>query len=196
MNTVIKKVLGYFLRGLLFVSPIFITAYTVYAIVRFFDSLIPGLYPGVSIVLVLVGITFIGVYSYSILFQWFLHILETVIMRTPGLKFIYSGIKDFLSALVGSKKTFNQPVMVLLMKEAGVCKIGFITKTDLSEIGINNLVAVYFPHSYAFTGNLYLVPRENVTILKDFPPADAMKFVVSGGVTDLISKDDGGKKNQ
>ena len=80
--------------------------------------------------------------------------------------------------------------MVLMMKESGIQKLGFITKDDLSQVGINDLVAVYFPHSYNFSGNLYLVPKENITLLKNFPTSDAMKFIISGGVTDLISKED------
>jgi uncharacterized membrane protein len=50
------------------------------------------------------------------------------------------------------------------------------------------MVAVYFPHSYNFSGNLYLVPRENITVLTSFDAADALKFIVSGGVTEIGSR--------
>jgi len=187
LNRSIKKVLGYFLRGLLFVSPIFLTVYAIYVIIQFFDNLIPGLYPGLSIILVVMGITIIGYFSYNILMQSLLNLIEGVILKTPGLKIIYSSVKDLLSALVGNKKTFNQPVMILMSKESGIHKLGFITKDDLTEVGVHNLVAVYCPHSYNFSGNLFLVPRENITPLPEFKSSDAMKFIVSGGVTDLIS---------
>lgn len=187
MNRSIKKVLGYFLRGLLFVSPIFLTVYAIYVIIQFFDNLIPGLYPGLSIILVVMGITIIGYFSYNILMQSLLNLIEGVILKTPGLKIIYSSVKDLLSALVGNKKTFNQPVMILMSKESGIHKLGFITKDDLTEVGVHNLVAVYCPHSYNFSGNLFLAPRENITPLPEFKSSDAMKFIVSGGVTDLIS---------
>jgi uncharacterized membrane protein len=190
MSSLLKKLLGFFLRGLLFVSPILITAYAIVVLVKFLDGLIPGLYPGLSVIIVLLSITFIGYYSYTILFQSILNLIEAVILKTPGLKIIYSSIKDMLGAVVGNKNTFRQPVMVLMMKESGIQKLGFITKDDLSQVGINDLVAVYFPHSYNFSGNLYLVPKENITLLKNFPTSDAMKFIISGGVTDLISKED------
>ena len=90
---------------------------------------------------------------------------------------------------MGEKKMFNQPVMVLMFKEAGIHKIGFITQKDLSEFGIQDLVAVYFPHSYNFSGNLYLVPRENIKPLENFPSADALKFVVSGGVVNVSDEE-------
>jgi uncharacterized membrane protein len=44
------------------------------------------------------------------------------------------------------------------------------------------LAAVYFPHSYNFSGELYLVPKERVRYLK-LSPSEVMKFIVSGGVT-------------
>ncbi len=194
MNNIAARIIGFFLRGLLFVSPIFITVYAIYAIIHFFDGLIPGLYPGVSIVIVIVGITIIGYFSYNILLQSLLNLFEGIIFKTPGLKIIYSSIKDLLSALVGNKKSFNQPVMVMMSKETRIHKLGFITKEDLSEVGIKDLVAVYFPHSYNFSGNLFLVPHESITPLPDFKSSDAMKFIVSGGVTDLITKEEDEKK--
>jgi len=168
----------------LFVSPIVITVYAIVTVVRFLDNLIPGLFPGLSVVVILVGITLIGIYSYSWVFQSFLGFIERLIFRTPGLKLIYSSIKDLTVGLAGNKKSFSRPVLVLLNKENNLHKLGFITKQDLSAVDIPDLVSVYFPHSYNFSGELFLVPRENVTLLKNFPPSDAMKFIVSGGITE------------
>ena len=42
-------------------------------------------------------------------------------------------------------------------------------------------VAVYLPHSYAFSGNLFIVDKENITPL-NASSAEVMKFIVSGGV--------------
>jgi uncharacterized membrane protein len=99
---------------------------------------------------------------------------------------IYSSLRDLFSAFVGDKKKmFSQPVIGMLFKQAGVQKLGFITKQDLEVIGLKGMSAVYLPHSYNFSGNLYLVPKENITVLHDFSAADAMKFIVSGGVTEI-----------
>ena len=66
----------------------------------------------------------------------------------------------------------------------GVHKPGFITQKDVSKLGLQGKVGIYFPHSYAFSGNLFFVDTDKV---KPFPgnPADIMKFIVSGGVTDI-----------
>jgi uncharacterized membrane protein len=60
-----------------------------------------------------------------------------------------------------------------------------MTQNDLNVIGQEELVAVYFPHSYNFSGNLYLVPRKNVERLYNVNSTEVMKFIVSGGVSDL-----------
>ena len=60
-----------------------------------------------------------------------------------------------------------------------------MTSDDLTELGIpSGKVAVYLPHSYAFSGNLFIVPAENITLV-DAKAADVMKFIVSGGVSKI-----------
>lgn len=70
--------------------------------------------------------------------------------------------------------------------------MGFITHKDLSIIGFEGFVSVYFPHSYNFSGNVFIVPAEKVKPI-DANPSDVMKFIVTGGVTELggnISNED------
>jgi uncharacterized membrane protein len=47
---------------------------------------------------------------------------------------------------------------------------------------------VYVPHSYAFSGITYFVRRERIRMIKDVNSSDAMKFIVSGGVTDVTDE--------
>jgi uncharacterized membrane protein len=185
-----RQLINYFLRGLLFVAPVFFTVYALYVILHWADNLIhdsfPELFPGVGLLILLVFITIVGLLTKLFVFDWVMNALEHVFNQSPVTKVIYSSLRDLFSAFVGDKKKmFSQPVMVMLFKEAGVQKLGFITKQDLEVIGVKGMSAVYFPHSYNFSGNLYLVPKENITVLHNFPAADAMKFIVSGGVTDI-----------
>ena len=62
--------------------------------------------------------------------------------------------------------------------------MGFVTQKTLDELGLSDKVAVYFPHSYNFSGELYIVPSSRIKPM-DIPPAEAMKFVVSGGVSSI-----------
>ena len=188
--TFFGRITGYFLRGLLFSAPIFITLYTLYLFFKWLDSLlqglIPNLFPGVGILIVLAFVTFVGFLTKLFFFDAVMTWLEGLFGQTPVTKLMYSSIKDLFSAFIGDKKKmFSQPVMVMLFKEAGIRKLGFVTKENLSALGLNDLVAVYFPHSYNFSGNLYLVPRENITPLPQLNGVNAMKFIVSGGVTEI-----------
>ena len=182
--------LASFFRGLLLISPIGLTVYVIYLVINFFDSLISrfsGIHlpPGVGLIILLIAVSVIGFYSSGFIFQKVLDFIEELISKNSFAKMIYSSVRDFFSAFVGEKKKFNQPVMVLMFPESGIHKLGFITRTDLSELGINDLVAVYFPHSFNFSGNLFLVPKHNIKDLPNFESADAMKFIVSGGITEL-----------
>ena len=111
-------------------------------------------------------------------------ILEKMLSKAPIIQVVYTSIRDFLSAFVGKEKKFTQPVLVKVNKISDLEKIGFLTATDLSELNLRDKVAVYFPHSYNFSGELFIVPRDQVIPL-DIHPAEAMKFIVSGGVSNL-----------
>ena len=49
---------------------------------------------------------------------------------------------------------------------------------------LKDYATVYVPHSYAISGITYIVPTERIKKLpKGVNAAEAMKYVVSGGVT-------------
>ena len=109
---------------------------------------------------------------------------EDKLEQAPFIRHIYSPIKDFTNAFVGNKRKFNKPVLVLTNPLSNIEEIGFITHEDLSHMNIKDKVAVYLPSSYAISGRLILVPKEHIKPLTA-EAGDAMKFVVSGGVTDV-----------
>jgi uncharacterized membrane protein len=192
-----KKLLNYFLQGLLFVVPIAITLWVIFKSILWIDSLlpfqvpikIPGLpsleIPGLGLLTIFVGIAFVGYISMRYIRNPLFSYLERMIDRAPLVKLIYSSVKDLVEAFVGEKRRFNKPVLVRLEKDSQINRIGFITKEDLSEIGLEKeMVAVYLPFSYSFAGELIILPRENIRTL-DTSGTEAMKFIISGGVTVL-----------
>ena len=179
-----KRILSYFLRGLLFVTPLVVTIYIIFQTILFLDNLIPVPIPGIGILMVLALITFVG-YLASLffakpLFDW----LERGLVRIPLVNLIYTSIKDLMGAFVGDKKKFSSPVKVQISDT--LMRLGFITQEDMSIIGEADLVAVYFPHSYNVSGNVFLVPKDKVTPLVGVKSSDVMKFMVSGGVSPLV----------
>ena len=180
---IFKKILNYFFQGFLFIAPITITLYIIYISVLFVDGLIPLDIPGLGILIIFAGITVIGFLGSFLIRTPLSYFVNKMFERIPLVKILYSSLKDLMSAFVGQKKKFNEPVMVRLSTENTIFKLGFITERDLSMLGIREgMVAVYLPHSYNFSGNLFIVPAENVIPIKA-PSSEFMKFIVSGGIT-------------
>ena len=102
--------------------------------------------------------------------------------KAPGVKFIYSTVKDFFEAFAGNKRKFTKPVRVLMRRNPELWQIGFITQENLELLGDINLMTVYMPHSYAVSGVTVIVHKDNVIPITDISASDAMKMAISGGV--------------
>ena len=186
-----------FLKGLIILAPIALTAYIIWLIFYKVDTLLPlaifKAVPGLGFIFIISFVTTIGYlgtrfFIGKAIFDFFDHLLE----RTPGIKFIYSSIKEVMSSFVGDKKKFNQPVWVRMKIEPEEWRIGFLTQPDLTGMGLEGKVAVYLPHSYAISGWVVVVDAINVKNVEGISAAEAMKFAVSGGVT--MSDDNSGVK--
>ena len=138
--------------------------------------------PGLGFLLVVLIVTLIGWVSSSFIVSRIVSVLDKVLEQTPGIKYIYTSVKDFLEAFGGNRKKFDKPVMVSV-DATDTWRVGFITQNDASQFGLEDHVAVYVPLSYALTGVVYFVPKEKIKPVTNMNSAEAMKFVISGGVT-------------
>lgn len=191
-----KKILNYFLQGLLYIAPFAITAYIVYLMFNFINGLVDPIVekylkidiPALGILIVFIFLVFVGLVGQSIIARPIKVLFEKLMNKAPIIKLVYSAFNDLFSAFVGKEKKFNKPVMVLVNPVSNLEKLGFLTQDDLSQLGVKDKVAVYFPHSYNFSGELFIVPSNQVKPLA-INPAVAMKFIVSGGVSDIYETD-------
>lgn len=188
LRTILLRLFG---QGLLFLAPLGITVYIIWMSVDFINSLIYeplksllGItIPGLGIIVVILFITLIGFLGSSFIFSPLLKYFDELISRAPLIKIIYSAVKDLLAAFVGNQKKFTEPVVVSFGPAMEMERIGFLTRRDLSELGIEeDKVAVYFPASYSIMGEIVIVPAKNVKPIP-LPPAVVMKYLVSGGVS-------------
>jgi uncharacterized membrane protein len=188
-----NKIIRYLLQGILFTVPVAITVYVIVTITNWVGSAVdllgisihPLIDPLLGLIGGIVGLIIIGAIGSSIFFYPLFKRIEHLIEKTPFLKIVYSSVKDLLSAFVGQKKKFNKPVIVKVSENPLMEKMGFITQSTLKDLGIaDNKVAVYFPLSYSLSGDLFIVPAENVKVI-NVPAAEFMKFIISGGVTEL-----------
>ena len=195
MNTKLLRgqIVKFFLQGMLYLAPLSLTLYTIYVIFLWGDGLINSYIikyvgfdiPGLGLIIVMLFITLIGYIGTTILFNPILILLDKFISQAPLVKIIYSSIKDIMGAFVGKDKKFTEPVLVKIYEGSNLEKLGFVTQKDLTSMGIDKgMVAVYLPLSYTFSGNLFIVPTENVRPIKA-SPTEVMKFIISAGVTSI-----------
>ena len=178
----LAKLINYFLKGLLVVLPFAITYSIIKSIVISLDTFVDVGVPAVGFLIVIVSVTILGWIGSSILTKPLFSLVDDILSRIPFVKIIYTSVKDFMEAFVGDKKKFNNPVLVKMGD--GLYKPGFITQEDLTALKLPGMVAVYCPHSYAFSGNLFLVEKDKVKPMEG-NSTDTMKFIVSGGVTSI-----------
>jgi uncharacterized membrane protein len=200
-----KKIIQYFLQGLLIIAPLAITIYSIYWVISTVDGWVPIFREavtdaqgkvirydvknyGLGFLLILGAIITIGYLSsffiQSKLFNLFDHWLE----KTPGIKFIYTSTRDFFEAFAGDKKRFNKAVLANVFAE-DVWIIGFLTDEEMHKFEMgSDKVAVYVPQAYNFAGQLYILPRDKVKKINNISSGDAMKYAVTGGVVDLTDE--------
>ena len=200
-----KKIIQYFLQGLLIIAPLAITIYAIYWVISTVDGWVPIFREavkdaqgnvigyevknyGLGFLVILFAIITIGYLSsffiQSKLFNLFDHWLE----KTPGIKFIYTSTRDFFEAFAGDKKRFNKAVLANVFAE-DVWIIGFMTDEEMHkfELGADK-VSVYVPQAYNFAGQLYILPRSKVKKINNISSGEAMKYAVTGGVVDLTDE--------
>jgi uncharacterized membrane protein len=192
---VFKNILNYFIQGLLYLAPISVTAYIIYAVfmlvndfskelmAKFFDVSIPGI--GIlSLIVVLITVGFIG---QTFIARPLKQIAQKIIVKIPLLNFIYKALNDLFAAFIGKEKKFNKPVLVRINLNSDLEKLGFITEENLNFLNDLDKVAVYFPMSYTFAGELFIVPKEQVKPV-NANSSEVMKFIVSAGLTRVEKK--------
>jgi uncharacterized membrane protein len=196
MKRIFGILLNYFVKGLIVVVPIGAAAFIIFWGVAKIDESLnlsgilltnskgqPIYIPGLGILNVLVIILIVGFLVTNVLTDPIKHWINRGINRIPLFKFLYSSIKDLTEAFVGEEKKFSEPVLVEV-NEFGLKKVGFLVQKDLAKLNLPGDVAVYFPFSYSFAGQVVIIPADKVKPI-DKGAAEMMKFVISGGVSGL-----------
>src|SRR5437868_8613942 len=191
-----RKLLQYFLQGLLILAPVAITAYSIWWVVSSIDSWIPlftytdksGVVHvrnyGIGFVIIIVALLMIGYFSSFFITGRIVSFLDKLLERTPGIKYIYSTTRDFFEAFAGDKKKFTKNVLANV-DDNDVWRVGFITQEDMVDFGFKDYIAVYVPMAYSVAGNVYIIPRQRVKSITNISATETMKFAVSGGVTNV-----------
>ena len=185
-----KKLLNYFVKGLLIFAPAALTVIVVVWVFTGLDGVLSDLLeidiPGLGLLLTLAFIFLIGFLASNFLGRWFFGLIEKVFTKVPLVRLLYSGVKDMIEAFAGDKKSFDKPVLAALSPKSSAKVLGFVTRESLENLGLEDYVAVYMPQSYNFAGNVLLFPKDAVRPL-NIESSEAMAFIVSGGLSGASS---------
>ena len=184
-----KKLIDYFIKGLLIFVPIALTVFLLYWVFNSADSLFRNIMPeslekipGLWLLPIVIMITLIGFLASNFLGRKFFELIEKIFRGLPLVKLLYSAVKDMIEAFAGEKKSFDKPVLATIAPGSKIKVVGFVTRESLENFGLEDYVAVYMPQSYNFAGNVLLFPKEAVQPL-NVESSQAMAFIVSGGVS-------------
>jgi len=194
-----KSIFKYFLQGLLVIAPLAITIYAIYWVISTVDNWLPIFRKpirdfqghtvgyevrnyGLGFLIIIVTVIIIGYLSSFFIQSRIFSLFDKWLEKTPGVKYIYSSVRDFFEAFAGEKRKFDKPVMANV-DDTDVWRVGFITEKDMSHWGLQGHIAVYVPMAYSIAGNVYILPANRVKPITNITSSDAMKFAISGGVT-------------
>jgi uncharacterized membrane protein len=194
MQFILKKCFKFLLQGLIVVAPVAITCWLIVWLFSSLDNLLPiftkkdvygniiGNNYGLGVLIIISSLIIIGYLSTNFLTRKLFSFFDDLLEKAPGVKMIYSSVKDFFEAFAGDKRKFTKPVLVRIRNNPEIFQVGFLTQENLNNLHLENKVAVYMPHSYAVSGYMLIVNKEDITHLTNISSGDAMKMAVSGGV--------------
>lgn len=188
MNSILRN----FINGILTILPIILVIYVVYKTFMFLDGILGNVLkpylkedyiPGIGLLVTFLLITILGWLSTKFFTGAIFRMIDIFLEKIPVIKTIYSVIKDTIHSFLGEKKSFSK-VAIITIPSTEVKAIGFITTEDLESFyhPLKDYVAVYIQQTFQIAGFTFLLPKDEVEII-DVKPEDAMKFILSGGMT-------------
>ncbi len=188
MRRIAKRIVSYFVSGLIIVVPFAFTVWLLGFLIVTLDSWTVRVlgkdrtFFGLGLILTAAFVTIVGLLGSHFFTRRFVRSFGRVFERLPVVKMVYGAVKDMMNAFVGPERRFDRPVLVELQPGTGIRALGFITRESMAHLGLADDLAVYFPQAYNFAGQVLIVRRSAITAV-EAPSAQIMTFIVSGGVS-------------
>ncbi|PWU16670.1 MAG: hypothetical protein C5B49_10280 [Bdellovibrio sp.] len=187
-----KSVNSIFFRGFITLLPIAVTIYIIYSAILILENLLgsvirwilpPEFYvPGLGFLLTIFLIFTFGLILNNFLAVRVMASLEQRLLHVPFIKAIYGPLKDLMN-LISKKSEGLQSVVMVNLGNHHV--LGIVTRENFAdlrpEVDLPDVVAVYFPFSYALGGFTLLVPRSQLKPV-NLPIEKAMSLAITAWV--------------
>jgi len=188
----------YFITGLLILVPLAITLWVLNLIISTMDQsllLLPaqwrpqalfGFYiPGLGTILTLLIVFLTGLATRNFVGTQVVYLWESLLIRIPVVKSIYSSVKQVSDTLFSSSgNAFRKAILVQYPRE-GSWTIAFLTGVpggDVKNHLKGDYISVYVPTTPNPTSGFFLMMPRADTIELDMSVDAALKYIVSMGV--------------
>lgn len=198
--TVGRRLVNYFLTGLVIAGPVGITLYISWWIIDFVDKLVtpfipralnPSTYlpfeiPGFGLVVAVLSIAVVGFLAANLFGRTLVNIGENILHRVPMISTLYKALKQIFETVVNQSAKSFQHVGLIQYPRPGLWAVVFLSteaKGELAEkVEGDDIVSVFLPTTPNPTsGFLLFVPRKEIVIL-DMTTEDAAKLIISAGL--------------
>jgi uncharacterized membrane protein len=189
INKSVKKT---FLAGLFVTFPLVLSTLAVVWLFNLLDGMLGHMldrfigkhYPGLAIALSIVGIYGIGIIATTMLGKRVIISLESLALRLPIFKSIYSTLKQLGDAFSPESRGAFKKFVIVEYPRKGMHSFGFLTKQCIlrndngTEESYNT---VYIPTNNLYLGDVTLF-RESEVTYTDLSIEDGIKILLSAGI--------------
>lgn len=195
-----KRLSRWFINGLVATLPIAVTLYVTWWIASLGESVFGALlrkwlgvradatgyyFYGLGLAFMIVFLVCVGLFLEFYLGRLFMAWSESLMHRIPGVKQLYTSIKEIIDFFNPDKKLNVNNYMVIVTIMPDVKLLGYVTRDTLDglkgDLGGDDEVVVILPFCYQMGGNTVIVPRRMVRPV-DLSFEEGMKIALSGFV--------------
>jgi uncharacterized membrane protein len=198
--SLLQRLRGDFLTGLVVVLPMFLTAYLVWATIGLIDArvvpLIPARYNpenvfgrnifGLGVLVFIVFTTAVGALTKGFAGRQILAWGEGLVERMPIIRSVYNGLKQIVETIFSQSNASFQQACLVEYPRRGLWAVAFVTTPTKGEIppkvGEPDMISVFLPTTPNPTsGFLLFVPRRDLVML-EMSVEEAAKLIISAGL--------------
>jgi len=188
----------YFVTGLLILVPLAITLWVLNLVIGTMDQsllLLPERWrpealfgahiPGFGSILTLVIIFLTGLATRNFIGTHVVHLWESLLIRIPVVKSIYSSVKQVSDTLLSSSSHAFRKAVLVQYPRPGCWTIAFLTGVpggDVKNHLRGDYISVYVPTTPNPTSGFFLMMLRSEAIELNMPVDEALKYIVSMGV--------------
>ena len=190
MKKLLSHLKNYLLAGIVVVVPLAITIIVLKTLFLYLDEIARpylepwlGFWPvGMGLLITVLIILLIGLLTNNIVVKRMVGFGETILLKIPVAKLIYSAVKQLMETFSASDKQYFQRVVAVEYPSKDIWSIGFVNGETILPGGIDKKLNILILTSINPASGFFIMVPESKTIPLDISVEEGMKWVISGGI--------------